>query len=96
MVALARTMYTLADRDLNELVDLAQTGGQAAVERHRLDGFIPAAYTNPPPAPGISSTTPTAAGYSDKPAPSTSFRPMPDSKTTSPQPARTPQPLPMS
>jgi TPR repeat protein len=50
MVALARTVYTSPGRDPGELVDLAQAG-QAAVELHLLDGFIPAAYTNPPPAP---------------------------------------------
>jgi hypothetical protein len=51
MVALARTIYTSPGRDPSELVGLAQTDGQAAVERHLLDGFIPAAYTTPPPDP---------------------------------------------
>jgi hypothetical protein len=51
MVTLARTIYTSPDRDPGELVDLVQAGGQATVERHLLDGFIPAAYTTPPPAP---------------------------------------------
>jgi NACHT domain len=51
MVALARTIYITPGRDPSELVDLARAGGQAAVERHLLDGFIPAAYANPPPAP---------------------------------------------
>ncbi|HZD74242.1 MAG TPA: NACHT domain-containing protein [Actinomycetota bacterium] len=51
MVALARTIYTNPGRDPGELVDLAQAGGRAAVERHLLEGFIPAAYANPPPAP---------------------------------------------
>jgi hypothetical protein len=51
MIALARTIYTAPSRNPSELVDLAKTGGQAAVELHLLDGFIPAAYTSPPPAP---------------------------------------------
>lgn len=34
-----------------ELVDLAEAGGQAAVERQLLDGFIPAVYTSRPAAP---------------------------------------------
>jgi hypothetical protein len=33
------------------LVDLAEAGGQAAVERQLLDGFIPAVYTSRPAAP---------------------------------------------
>jgi NACHT domain len=51
MVELARTIYTAPDRDPSELVDLVEGGGQAAVERHLLDGFVPAAYANLPPAP---------------------------------------------
>jgi hypothetical protein len=52
MVALARTIYTLPDRDPGELTDLATAGGRAAVERQLLEGFIPAAYASRPPAPG--------------------------------------------
>jgi hypothetical protein len=52
MVALARTIYVLSSRDPSELVNFAEAGGQAAVERQLLDGFIPAAYTSRPPAPG--------------------------------------------
>jgi hypothetical protein len=52
MVALARTIYTSPGRDPGELVALASTADQAAVERHLLDEFIPAAYMKRPPAPG--------------------------------------------
>jgi hypothetical protein len=51
MVALARTVYASPGRDPSELLGLAHAGGQAAVERHLLDAFIPAAYTTSPPAP---------------------------------------------
>jgi hypothetical protein len=51
MVALARTIYLSPGRDPGELVPLAAAGGRAAVERHLLDGFIPAAYDSLPPAP---------------------------------------------
>jgi hypothetical protein len=40
MVALARTIYTLPDRDPGELVDLATAGSRAAVERQLVKGFI--------------------------------------------------------
>jgi hypothetical protein len=52
IVAMARTFYTVPRRDPRKLIDLAQGGGQAAVEGYLLDGFIPAAYTNLPAAPG--------------------------------------------
>jgi hypothetical protein len=52
MVALARTIYTLPDRDPGELVDIAIAGGRAAVEGRLLDGFIRAAYASRPSAPG--------------------------------------------
>jgi hypothetical protein len=51
MVALARTIYTIPGRDPGKLVDTAEAGGQAEVERQLLDGFIPATYASPPPAP---------------------------------------------
>jgi hypothetical protein len=52
MVALARTIYTSPGRDPSKLVDRAQTDGRAAVERHLLDGFIPAVFAALPQAPG--------------------------------------------
>jgi len=53
MGALARTVYATPASDSAELVGLGQAGERVAVEGHLLDGFIPAAYSNPPAAPGI-------------------------------------------
>jgi hypothetical protein len=52
LAALARTGYADPGRDPAELVALAQAGGQAAVQDHLLEGFIPAAFAVRPPAPG--------------------------------------------
>ena len=52
LVALARTVYASPARDPAQLVALAQARGRAAVEGHLLEGFIPAAFTVLPPAPG--------------------------------------------
>jgi len=51
MVSLARTVYSVRDPNPGELIELAATGGQVAVERHLLHEFIPAAYADPLPGP---------------------------------------------
>lgn len=52
MVALARTVYTDPRHDPAELLDPARFADQAAVERHLLDSFVPAAYHQQPEVPG--------------------------------------------
>jgi hypothetical protein len=52
LAALARTVDADPGRDPAELVALAQAGGQAGVQNHLLEGFIPAAFAVRPPAPG--------------------------------------------
>ncbi|QUQ72031.1 hypothetical protein [Kutzneria sp. CA-103260] len=48
MVALARKVYTPTATDPRELLDTARFASQAAVERHLLDSFVTAAYSQQP------------------------------------------------
>jgi hypothetical protein len=53
MVSLARTVYTEPVRDPAELLDQVRFEDQAAVERHLLNAYVPAAYLHPPATPLI-------------------------------------------
>ncbi|MEU6408791.1 BTAD domain-containing putative transcriptional regulator [Microbispora sp. NPDC046933] len=52
MVDLTRTAYADPTGDPAELLDAARFPGQAEIEEHLLDAFVPAAYRHHPPAPG--------------------------------------------
>ncbi|WP_188191601.1 NACHT domain-containing protein [Nonomuraea sp. SYSU D8015] len=55
MAALARSVYTDPATDPAAMLDLGRFADQYVIERHLLDGFVPAAYaTSPPPPPGPS------------------------------------------
>ena len=53
IVALSRTIYTPLNRDPSELLAVARSGGQAAVEDHVLAAFLPAVYEDRPSVPGV-------------------------------------------
>jgi hypothetical protein len=52
MVSLARTVYTVPTSAPAELLDSVRFSKQAQIERHLLDGFIPAVYRHTPATPG--------------------------------------------
>ncbi|PZS40717.1 MAG: hypothetical protein DLM62_01390 [Pseudonocardiales bacterium] len=57
MISLARTVYASPTSDPAQLLNASQFRDYAAVERHLLEAFIPAAYHDPPAAPGTPSTS---------------------------------------
>lgn len=57
MVALARTVYTASSTDPAELLETEAFIGQADIERHLLDAFVPAAYRDDPAPPGTPSAS---------------------------------------
>lgn len=54
MVSLARVVYAAPASDPQELLDTTRFTGQGEIERHLLDGFIPASYRDTPAPLGAS------------------------------------------
>jgi hypothetical protein len=52
MAALARSIYTIPDRQPRMLLSKASNSSESALERHLLESFIPAVYADRPAAPG--------------------------------------------